>query len=399
MDGSRLTRGEREEERSGSAGAAVVGAAAIPRHRSPLRVTAVAVIILLLVGPGLVDPRLVAAVKASVATGCATTPGSQEAATAPVISVTWTQSPSGAARYGASTAFARTTCTLVAFGGSVRGVYQPSTLLFDPVRGTWTTLVATKTGPAARAWAGQAWDPTRSRVVMFGGANGPALQDTWAFDPASRTWSSLVANCRRFVCPPARWGHGMVWSTRAGQSIVFGGATGTITGYLDDLWTFDGSWHRIVPRNTGPSARRAFGMAEAPANGLVLIYGGLGPNDVPLSDTWLLDPGTWTWTRISPATIPDGSYGVALSWVGSIGMLVMIGGKDVAGRATTSTFAFDMTARTWVAVTATGVQPSARGFGPTLTADPCDGSAILFGDPDADPQRLPPIGDTTWIAR
>jgi hypothetical protein len=137
-------------------------------------------------------------------------------------------------------------------------------------------------------------------------------------------------------------------------------------------------------------------MAEDPTTGLILVYGGLGAADLPLADTWLLDPLARTWTRVATQTTPDTSYGMAMGWVGAIGMIVMTGGLNSAQVSTTSTWAFDMTAHDWVRVVAAGVEPSARGFGSTLTANPCDDSAISFGDPSGADGTT---ADTTWIVR
>ena len=123
-----------------------------------------------------------------------------------------------------------------------------------------------------------------------------------------------------------------------------------------------------------------------------------GGAHVPVNDTWLFEPRTTTWTKVTTATQPPAYGEVAMGWSPSTSAVVMTGGSDVIGMtlAAPGTWAFDMSRRDWVKLTDVGGPPSARKDA-SLTADLCRGSAIVFGGEDG---PIPPaFGDRTWILR
>lgn len=309
---------------------------------------------------------------------------------------TWTRAADGPPIIWEATAFATSTCSLVSFGGLN---LPTATRVFDPAAGTWTSVPTPRRGPAARAHARMAWDPVGGRIVMFGGrSNAGSLQDTWAFDPVAKTWARLLRPCHRggrCALPPARHAHGMVWSSAIGRIVMFGGErTDGRTGAdaeLNDVWTFDGTTWQQMATNGGPSPRYLFGMAEDAATGNIVVYGGYGryPLDgggysiEPVRDTstWILDPRTGTWTEHATATVPEmRAYG-GMAYVASLGAVVIATGvtEDPASRTyTNSAWAFDVAAGNWRRVTTSGALPTARAAS-SLTANTCDGSAILNG--------------------
>lgn len=328
---------------------------------------------------------------------------------------TWTRAVDGPPIIWEATAFAASTCSLVSFGG----LNLPTgTRLFDPAAGAWTTVPTPRRGPAARAHARMAWDPVHSRVVMFGGRNNAgSLQDTWAFDPVAKTWTRLVRPCHkggRCALPPARHAHGMVWSSAIGRIVMFGGErTDGRTGaelQLDDVWTFDGAAWQQMATNAGPSPRSLFGMAEDAATGNIVVYGGIGQyamdggsSTEPVRDasTWVLDPRTGTWTEHATATVPEMRVYGGMAWVASLGAVVLATGatEDPAGATfTSSAWAFDVAAGNWRRLTTSGAVPTAR-VAASLTANTCDGSAILNGGSSTgDLLKLATEpADRTWI--
>jgi len=128
--------------------------------------------------------------------------------------------------------------------------------------GTWTWDGATWTqvadvGPAERENFPLAFDSTRGRAVLFGGAlTGSKLErDTWEWDGA--VWTEVED-----IGPSARHGHAMTW--KGDTVLLFGGSTDldleTNTQALADTWEWDGStgdsvrtWARSAtpPRSRG----------------------------------------------------------------------------------------------------------------------------------------------------
>jgi hypothetical protein len=333
-------------------------------------------------------------------------------------SVSWTRSTSGPAFIWDAVAFAGSTCRLVHFGGT-DGYTQPTgTNLFDPKTGAWTTVAKPRRGswPSFRTLARMAWDPIRQRVILFGGrdASGRALNDTWAFDPVAKTWTSLTPACRKgkpCPLPPARYAHGMAWSSALSKVVVYGGektSTFSVSDYLDDTWAFDGStWRRIS--STGPGGRAAMGMAEDATTGRILVYGGwaaypvtggISLEAVRDAGTWLLDPTASSWTRVVTPTVPEMRSDPGMAYLATIGAVVLTtGAKQPAPCSswTNSVYAYDVAAKDWRKLDATAPLPTARN-GATLTADLCDGSAILTGG-TGDNQLPITLQDRTWILR
>ena len=354
---------------------------------------------------------------AGPATGLPTVRDDGSVVTPPLLSTsaTWTKSTSGSAIVWDAVAFAGSTCRLVQLGGTDGYVRPTATNLFDPKTGTWTSVEKPRRGawPSFRTLARMAWDPIRQRVILFGGrdAAGTPLNDTWAFDPVAKTWTALVPTCNRGkTCPPAppaRYGHGMAWSSTLGKVVAFGGET-SMTTFVADAWAFDGtSWTRLST-NAGPSGRALFGMAEDAATGKIVVYGGAGAYAVgggislePVRDTqtWILDPKAATWTPVQTPTIPEMRAEMGMAYVATLGAVVMSTGGTVAGCQTwtNSTYAYDVAAKDWRKVTTSTPLPTARNAA-TLTANLCDGSAILTGGTHDNKMPIT-LGDRTWILR
>lgn len=324
-------------------------------------------------------------------------------------SVTWTRTTAGPAVIWDAVAFAPSVGRLVSYGGTAGYTVPTGVSMLDPKTGSWTTIKATRGWPSARAHARMAWDPVRKRLVMFGGraTNGALLQDTWAFNPSTKAWTPLITNCRRVVCPPARGGGALVWSSKIEKLVLFGGFTADDWG-LNDSWTFDGTAWKELSTTGGPSGRYLFGMAEDAASGKLVVYGGVERTHVGSGDliaatedsrTWLLDPVTGAWATVQTPTVPEGRAEIGMAYVGSLGGVVVSTGSPAGPMETwsNSTWVYDMAARDWTRVTTGGSVPTPRNNA-TLTANPADGSAILNGG-TGDNQLPITLSDRTWILR
>jgi N-acetylneuraminic acid mutarotase len=196
-----------------------------------------------------------------------------------------------------------------------------------------------------------AWRDASGNLWLFGGygnstAGTGRLNDLWKFDGMNWTW---VAGSN-LTDPPGSYGtkgvagagnapggrsHAHSWMDESGNLWLFGGYgvdAASATGYLNDLWRFDGAnWTWIGGSNTGnqygvygtpgvpsptnqPGGRHA-GVAWRATDGSVWIYGGLGYDsaytNISLSDLWKWDGANWTFVAGGTAGLA-GSYHYAL---------------------------------------------------------------------------------------
>ncbi len=167
-------------------------------------------------------------------------------------------------------------------GGDRPGTYR-ETWRFDGSR--WALLDTA--GPNGRAHPQGAFDASRNRFVVFGGAdgpraNGPVTTDTWEWDGTKWTRFDVPG-------PPGRTGHVMAYDRATKTVIVHGGVRSADRVALTDTWAWDGERWRLLTME-GP--RTIFGAAaSAPDTGIV-VFGGhtLGGKSTA---TWHWDGKSW----------------------------------------------------------------------------------------------------------
>ena len=209
------------------------------------------------------------------------------------------------------------------------------------------------------------YDPTRGRVVIFGGRNNALapLGDTWEWD--GDAWTQVAD-----TGPSARPGPGMCFNRIAQRTILFGGSG------QSDTWSWNGSdWTQI--NDVGPAPCESPGMVGA-GNGVVL-FGGVDPATNPITAfglTWELSGSEWT-ERQDLGPSPRFYHGMALDT--DRGALILFGGgRALPGQATAN----DLFNDTWEA----SIEDGNGGPGDqslfTLTANPITvplGQTIFIG--------------------
>ena len=231
----------------------------------------------------------------------------------------WSQlSPAGypAARAGATMAYDPATGQTVLFGGA-SGTALADT--WDWNGSTWTQL-SPATSPPARSSATMVYDPATGLIILFGGYAGGYLNDTWSWNGS--TWTQLSPA----TSPPARDSATMAYDPAFGQMILFGGYAG---GYLNDTWDWNGStWTQLSPA-TSPSARAGSPMAYDPASGQMILFSGQLSGYSTPNDTWNWNGSTWT--QLSPAVSPPGRFGASTVYDSAINQMVIFGGSISTG--------------------------------------------------------------------
>lgn len=167
--------------------------------------------------------------------------------------------------YSAAMAYDRARNVLVIFGGLRRDVK-------DTDNGeTWEwsasggfTKRTPPISPPARHAHVMVYDAARARVVLFGGTNGPDLNDLWEYD--GTTWTQRTAP----LAPAPRRAPGAAYDSARKTIVVFGGRDQRKA--LDDTWEWNGNtWQRGA---NGPSARSSSAMTYDPARDQVVLFGG-----------------------------------------------------------------------------------------------------------------------------
>ena len=73
--------------------------------------------------------------------------------------------------------------------------------------------------------------------------------------------------------------------------------------YSDDTWKYDYSlnnWIQCQP-TISPSGRSSEGLSYDSVNQKVILFGGMGENHIPLSDTWIYSHNIDNWVNFNPA--------------------------------------------------------------------------------------------------
>jgi len=177
-----------------------------------------------------------------------------------------------------------------------------------------------------------AWEPSTDRLLVFGGWNGSVHDGVLrAFDPATGSWSVVCDATSCGAGPSARRASQLLVDEAGARGVLFGGTNGP---YLDDLWVLDlatMTWQRVT--TPGPISRGGHSMALAPDGTSVWLFGGTRPG-ADLADVWRLDLATLGWSEIDPACLPGcpSPRSGATLVADPIGdRLVLYGGVDSSG--------------------------------------------------------------------
>jgi N-acetylneuraminic acid mutarotase len=181
----------------------------------------------------------------------------------------WTElDPAGevpSPRYSYSMVYDSATGKVILFGGWDSTSYLNDTWAYNPADNIWTELDPVSQVPSARHRHSMVYNSSASRVILFGGWAGTGcLNDTWAYDPVDNVWTELDPAGE---VPSARNLFSMAYNSSTSRVILFGGWSGLHA--LQDTWAYTPASTTIsttttVPATTGTTVKQTTATQRAP---------------------------------------------------------------------------------------------------------------------------------------
>ncbi len=277
---------------------------------------------------------------------------------------------------------------VILFGG---GGTAPNFPYFDDTwifkAGSWTELHP-NVSPPRLFDAAMTYDAVDGYVVMFGGSwvgsNGGGNEvNNWTWKFSGGVWTNITS----VPSPPANNGASMAYDAADGYVVMFGGYNPDVITYqknatliggdLGSTWKFSGGrWTNITPA-ISPEARDSAFMAYDPAEGYVLLFGGINTTYAPLSDTWQFRGGKWTELHLNLS--PYGKVGGGIAYDPELGTIVTFGGLvtqvNMTGVYSNETWEFKD--GNWSRVISIQFPAARAALG--MAFDTTDGYLVLFG--------------------
>ena len=249
---------------------------------------------------------------------------------------TWTQvTPSGTPPSGRNTmmyGYDSARNRLVLFGGYNGSIYESDTWALDLAGSMSWTQITTATSPPARRQGLAAYDALRDKLMFFGGFNGVLLADTWELSlSGTPDWTPITPVG---AGPSARGGGRAIYDPTRQRLVLYGGYSDTE--YPREVWalSLDGTptWSLVRSGEGQISARRDYVSAHHPAANAIYMFGGTGPAG-DNNETWKMTMTTpYTWQRVSVGAVrPSARHGHRGVWDPVRQRMIVFGGYGSNG--------------------------------------------------------------------
>ena len=233
--------------------------------------------------------------------------------------------------------------------------------------------------PSVRSGAGFVWYAAAERFVLFGGGQSAystsGLNDTWSYDPATHVWTNISP----VESPSRRSSVPMVYNSRAGRAILFGGLAADSPFERNDTWVYDyasGTWTERSPPDA-PARLASPSMAYDSRVDRVILWGGQYLDRPGFSNaTWEYDYTNDTWTNLTAGSAPPAGTSAPMVYDPGMDRIVLFPAGEPHA------YLFDCATKTWTAM-ANG-RASAHSTG-GLVYDEFLQASVLFGGISAGP--------------
>jgi hypothetical protein len=216
------------------------------------------------------------------------------------------------------------------------------TWAYDFNTNTWKNMNPVK-WPSARAYHAMAYDSESDRTILFGGYYSHWLCDTWAYDFHSNTWTNMSP----IVKPPSRSEHALTYDSRSDRIILFGGG-GERGVALDDTWAYDynsNTWTNITPI-IKPIAVAFNSLAYDSESDRTILFGGWISGIRYSNDTWAYDYNNNTWTNMNPSLKPSNRGSSVMVYDSVSDRIILFGGGQPKAR-NNETWMYDFNTNAW----------------------------------------------------
>ena len=271
---------------------------------------------------------------------------------------------------------------IILFGGmkdnfNVEGSYLDDTWIYSYSTNTWTELL-TSTQPSNRTSPGMVYDPTKERVLFFGGlSHNEYFNDTWELDLDTYEWNKIETE----ISPPILAEAEMVFDDFNQEIILFGGHVPT--GYFDETWIFnitDDTWTKLN-LSTHPSSRYGHRMVYSYSKEAVVLFGGhaFNTSDTVNNDMWIYNCSSRLWIEMVIDSPPPIRYWHDIAYDEVNEKIVLFGGRInwYTMDCRNDTWEFDEETNQWVEIE-TEQSPEARMWF-SMVYNEKEGNIILFG--------------------
>lgn len=301
---------------------------------------------------------------------------------------------------------------LVVFGGRMgRRAYSNDVwVLSADGQARWERLVAAGEPPSPRVGAAAVLDPSRDRILIFGGRDvaGMYLNDLWELSFRGRPAWSLIRTA--IGSPSGRYHHTLTLDPERDRLLMFGGWDGSPKNDLWQLLLEEMTWTPVATSQPAPNPRQGHTAVCCPDLHGIVVYGGarlLPPlscgtcDEINFNDTWLLrTAGEPAWTDLTAhiaGTPPCGVQGHVAAYHRAEHRILLYGGL---GRCTDASFvvqpavwSLSVPDLRWSKLEPRGEEPRPRLYA-TAGFDVKRGQMLIHGGIASGQFEAPEMGDT-----